>query len=54
MHKLRRVNIEDGEKIYEQLKELADLLKAKSVHIDLSIASVTSFSSGNRPVLSFE
>ena len=29
MHKLCRVNIEDGEQIYEQLKELANLLKSE-------------------------
>ena len=29
MHKLCRVNIEDGEQIYEQLKELANRLKSE-------------------------
>lgn len=29
MHKLCRVNIEDSEKIYEQLRELAHVLKTK-------------------------
>jgi len=45
VYKLCRVNIEDSEKIYEQLKDLANLLKSK--HKVKKVYLYGSFAKGN-------
>ncbi len=45
MYKLCRVNVEDSEKIYEQLRELANLLKSK--HKVKKVYLYGSFAKGN-------
>ena len=45
MYKLRRINVEDREKIYEQLRELANLLKSK--HKVKKVYLYGSFARGN-------